>query len=399
MPNTVDLNGLQIATLAQVIDQIKNGTATYPGLFAIYGPDINVEPNSPDGQLINLFAQAAVDLEELAAQIYNSFDPDLAVGKVLDLRCAINGVIRRPGTYTQQLVNVTADRAVTIAGLDTAPDAPFTISDNAGNRFFLVSTYSFGGAGTQSLMFRAEKIGTVLTTIGTLTNISTVTLGITGVNNSVAATATGTPEETDANLRIRRANSVALPSRGFLDGLIGALQDVIGVLQAIVLENNTDTTDANGIPSHSIWCIVNGGANADIASAIYRKRNAGCGMKGGVTVNVPQVDGTTMPIKFDRPTAEPLWIKFSYTVVTGLDPGAAFIRTSLLAQLSYNINQSADASAIIALCKQIAPNCSFNTEGVSSDNVTYYSLLAPTGVNYQFGITSPHIIINGVPGP
>lgn len=396
MPNELTSSGLTTATLQEVIDQIKNGTATYPGMFQIYGPNINVEPNSPDGQLINLMAQVAIDLEELAAQINAGFDPDQAVGRVLDMRCAINGVVRRAGTYTIQPITVTTNRAVTLPGLDTSPTSPFTVSDSAGNRFVLVNAYSFGAAGSASLTFRAEKLGEVLTTTNTINQIVTVTLGVTSVNNPSAATTVGTAEESDAALRIRRQNSVALPSRGYLDGLIGALQNVDGVEQAIVRENDTNAT-VDGIPAHSIWCIVLGGSNADVANAIYRKRNAGCGMKGATTVNVTQIDGTTFPVQFDRPTNQNLWISFDAVAVTGsLDED--YIRTQLLAQLSYNIAQAADASAIVALCKQIAPNVSFSNEGVSDDNVTYVSLLDPTDINYQFQIASTRIIINGTPG-
>ncbi len=397
MPNLLDANGLTVKTLSEIIEQIKNGTASYPGMYQIYGPDINVQPNSPDGQMIGLMSQVAVDLEELLVQIYNSFDPDLAVGKVLDQRCAINGVTRRAGTYTTSPVSVTVDRAITLPGLDTAPTSPFTVADVSGTRFFLETTYSFGGAGTQSLQFRAERLGAIETVIGTITSVVTVLLGVTGVNNPAPAVV-GSSEESDGALRIRRQNSVALPSRGYLDGLLGALQGIDGVAQAIVLENNTNSTDANGIPGHSIWCVVLGGADADIASAIYRKRNAGCGMRGSVTYNVTQIDHTTFTVKFDRPISENLYIKFNYSVVSGGDPGAGYIRTQLLDILSYDINQPADASAVIALCKQIAPNCSFSLEGVGADDTTYVPLLAPTGVNYQFAIASTRIKINGVFG-
>lgn len=398
MPNQLTSAGLILATLQEIIDQLKNGTSSYPGMFQIYGPDINVQPNSPDGQLLNLVAQAAIDLEELAAQINAGFDPDQAVGRVLDMRCAINGVVRRPGTYTQQEIAVTVDRAVTLPGLDTAADAAFTVADAAGNRFKLSTTTTFLGAGTQNLMFRAETMGAVETTPNTITQVVTVTLGVTGVNNPSAAASVGTAEESDTALRIRRENSVALPSRGYLDGLIGALLNVDGVTQAVVRENDTDAT-VDGIPAHSIWCVVLGGTDALVADAIYRKRNAGCGMRGATTVQVLQIDGTLFDIKFDRPTNQDLWVKFDATAVTG-SVDADYIRTQLLARLVYNIGQPADASAIVALLKQIAPNVSFDIAvgGVSDDDVTYVQLLDPTDTNYQFQLAAARVIINGVPG-
>lgn len=397
MPNQIDANGLQTKTVDEILDQILNGTASYPGYFAIYGVDINVEPNSPDGQLINLIAQQCVDIYDLIKQVNAFFDPDQATGRVLDMRCAINGVIRQGATYTQLNIDVTSNQAASLNGLDNEPTDPFTISDNAGNQFQLVNHFDFSGADTQSLLFRAADIGAVLTTPNTITNVVTVTLGIVSVNNPSAALVVGSDEETDAALRIRRANSVSLPSKGYLQGLIGALLDTDGVVQCIVLENNTASTDGNGIPSHSIWCIVQGGTDHDVAKAIYVKRNAGCGMKGSVTYQYPQIDGTLFPIKFDRPTEEDLWITFNVVAITGsIDDD--YIRAQLLLLLSYKISQSADTTSIVALIKQISPNASVSAEGVSNTNGSYVTLKAPTAVNYQFTPASVRIIVNGSPG-
>lgn len=392
MPNLIDSTGLQIATVQELLSILLNGTPTYPGYYQIYGPNINVGPNSPDGQALNIFAQIVADMLDLIAQVNAGFDPDQAIGRILDQRCSINGVVRHGATYTQQMVQVTTSGAVTLPGLDTAPTAPFTVSDAAGNQFQLVSAYSFGGAATTSLLFQAAVLGPVQTTANTLTNIVSVLAGVVSVNNSGAALSVGDAEETDSALRIRRSRSVSLPSKGYLEGLIGALLNTDGVDQAIVLENVTNATDANGIPAHSIWCIVLGGTDADVARAIYVKRNAGCGMKGSVTVNVPQIDNTTFPIKFDRPTDEALHIRFTMVAITGtVDP--VFVKAQILALLSYRINQSADTASIVALVKQIAPNASISGEGVSDDGVTWVSLLAPTGVNYQFQISSANITI------
>lgn len=395
--NYIDANGLTIQTRQQIIDEILNGADGFSGMREIYGSTINVDPNSPDGNLVNLIAQAKVDVLEVLAQIFASFDPDLAIGRALDMRCAINGVYRKAGTYTETNVDVTATEAVTINGLDDAPDNPFTIQDAAGNQFVLKETFVFSGAGTETLAFRAKNLGEVQTTPNTLTQIVTVTLGISAVNNPDAPTANGTNEETDYALRVRRSRSVAIPSKGFLEGLIGALLALEGVTDVIVLENITSEVDDNDIPGHSIWVIVAGGDNDEIGEVIYVKRNAGCGMKGDVTVTIDQVDGTTFDVLFDRPTSENLWIKFDLTAVTGIaDP--AYVRAQLLDRLAYRINQPADASAIVALVKEIAPNCSVSAEGVSDADAGYVALKSPSAVDKQWAIAAARIKINGSTG-
>jgi uncharacterized phage protein gp47/JayE len=384
MSNAITQTGFQKDTAAQTLDKFLNGTSQYPGMLTIYGAGINVNPNSPDGQFINIGVQFTQDMLEFINQVYSSFDPDQAIGTSLDQRCAINGVVRNAGTYTYTDVLVTVTQAVTLAGLNTSPTAPFTVSDASGNLFFLVATKVFSAAGSATLSFRAAVLGAVLTVPNTITIISTVTLGVSTINNPAAATTTGTAEETDYDLRIRRARSVALASKGYFQGLYDALSNVTGVTDVLVLENITNTTDANGIPAHSIWCVVAGTASAtDVANAIYLKRNAGCGMKGAISTNVTQADNSLFAVLYDVPVAQNIWIRCTGTAVTGsLD--AAYLKTSLLAGLSYGIGEKATASNIVARLQALAPNGSFSVEGVSLDGTTWTSLVATTGVNYQF---------------
>ena len=394
MTNQIDASGLTIKTRDEIVTEILDGADGFSGLRTIYGPDINVGPNTPDGQMVNIYAQVATDILELLQQIYDSMNPDQAIGRTLDQRCAINGDARKAGTYTIQAVTITATQAVTINGIDTAPLAPFTVADPAGNKFVLMSTYSFVAAGSTSLIFRAEKLGAIITTANTITRLVTILLGISAANNPTSATTIGTSEETDYALRIRRAQSVSVSSKGYLQGLIGQLLAIDSVTSAIVLENTTGTTDGNGIPGHSIWAIVNGGTNAEVAQAIYNKRNAGCGMKGAVSTNITQVDGSIFAVLFDRPTSETLWISLSITAITG-SVDAAFIRAQILASLSYTIGQPADASAIVKLVKDLLPTAYVSNEGVSNTNSGYVPFKATSTVAHQWAVAAARIYING----
>jgi hypothetical protein len=390
--NSLTSTGITIQDLASILDELKNGTTDFPGLYAIYGTDINLEPNSPDGQLINLIAQAKIDILEFIVQDYNSFNPDTSVGTALDFRCAINGITRAGGTYTQQNVEVTVDRALTLAGLDTSPTSPFVVRDTADNQYNLISTAALLTAGTHTLVFQAAEPGPVSSALNTINEVVTVTLGVTAVNNIATATTTGIAQETDSALRIRRARSVSIPSKGYLDGLIGSLLDLEGVTQVEVFENVTNVTDTRDIPGHSIWVIVSGGSASDIAQVIYVKRSLGCGMKGVTVVPITQADGLVLDIKFDRAIPQELWIRFNVEAMTGIID-LDYLRTQLLAQLSYNINEMADSSQVVQLAKNIYPNASISEDGVSVDGINYFSLVAPSTVQNQFVVAQ--IEING----
>lgn len=396
MPNAIGPNGLTTQTRDEIIAELKDGADGFLGFRGIYGPDINLDPNSADGQLINLFAQGKIDVLDFLRAIYTGFDPDQAIGVTLDERVAINGIIRKAGTYSTATLAVVVTQALTLKGLDLydAADA-FSAQDAAGNRFLLLVTQTPVAAGTVSTSFRADQLGAIAVDANTVNTIATIQLGVSSVNNPLAG-AIGVNEETDEQLRRRRAASVSLPSKGYLEGLYGGLLAIDGVTSARVLENVGSSPDGNGIPGHSIWCIVKGGTNADVANVIYVKRNAGCGMKGAVAVNITQVDNSVFAVLFDRPTAENLWISFSIAALPGYPAvDATNVRAQLLALLSYDIGQPADASAIVALLKEIVPTAYVSAEGVSDTNSGYVALKATATVDSQWAIAAGRIVING----
>ena len=126
MPNSLTATGLTTSTREELV-------AFYTAQFqAIYGPDINLESDTPDGQLLNIFVQSVLDLQDLLTQIYNQFDPDNAIGVVLDQRVAINGIQRQGGTHIVTNVTTVVSQALNLPGLDQTAETPFTVSDNVG---------------------------------------------------------------------------------------------------------------------------------------------------------------------------------------------------------------------------------------------------------------------------
>lgn len=314
MTNAITTEGLQTKTLTELVADLQ---AAYQ---SIYGADINLGSNSPDGQIINIFAQKIRDVLDLVTQVYAGFDPDQAIGKTLDARCAFNGVKRKAGTYSTTDISVTVNQALNLVGLDDKAEASgeeFVIADNTGNQWILLSSVSVPGAGTYVYVFRSVKLGAVTATPNTITTPVSIVLGVESVNNPTTQLTVGQDEESDADLKIRRLRSVALSSRGFYDALRAALLNINEVTAAEVYENPTGDTDDDDIPPHSIWVIVQGGSDEDVAQVIYAKRNAGAGMKGEVTVTVTRSNGTPFTINFDRVASEDVYIKFQADALSG----------------------------------------------------------------------------------
>lgn len=339
MPNILDGNGLTTKTLQEIITELTTSLQT------IYGADITVDSNSPDGQLINIEALTARDILTLLESINSSFDPDQAVGVVLDQRVAINNIRRAAATYTYQTIRVTVDRTLTLPGLDAAANDPdgtgFTVADSQGNQFILLDSQTPVAAGTYSYSFRAKNLGAVTTTINTITTIQTIIVGVTSVNNTVTQTSTGQNEETDFQLRERRKKSPAIRSKASLAGVEANLLSTTGVASAKVYENYTNVTDANGLPPHSMYAIVDGGSNADIGDVISKYRSVGCDMLGDVEVDV-EISGQIEVMKFDRQQSVPLYIRFGLKATkAGQSFDLPAIKAYIVANKSFIIGEEA----------------------------------------------------------
>lgn len=390
MPNQIDASGLQTATRAELL-------ATYTAaLEVIYGVDINLDSDSPDGQEINIFIQAVLDLEDILQQTNNQFDPDNAVGVILDQRVAINGIQRQAGTFSVTPITLVISQSTTLFGLDQTDVAVYTVADNAGTQWQLQTTQNFASPGTFVVNFQAANPGQVLSQANTITVPVTIVLGVASVNNPSPQTIEGINEETDAALKIRRQQSVSLASQGYLAGLLAALKNINGMVSAFVFENLSSSTNGDGVPGHSIWVIVSGTASAsDIAQAIYTKRNAGCGMFGATSFTITQVDGSSFNVFWDTVVSEPLFIKFTATSLDGVNaPNIAAIVSNLPTIFKPGVNQEVNINELATLVQQIDPNTLVTNAGFSvSSGGTYTNTLSTAAKNNQFVVSSPDVIV------
>lgn len=407
MPNSIGPTGLTTATYAELIAQY---TAAFQ---AIYGADIVLTSDSPDGQLMNEFVQSVIDLEDLLTQIYNMFDPDNAVGAVLDQRVAINGIQRQGGTFTVTNVTIVTSQALNLYGLDQSLQAVFTVADNAGNNWQLITSQSVVAAGTYVFAFEAEDPGATLTVPNTITVPVTIVLGVSSINNPTTYSTLGINEESDAALKIRRQLSVSLSSQGYLAGLLAALKNINGITSAFVYENVTDSVNSDGVPGHSIWVIVagtpsvplanaysslttyqygnlasSGGINYisvsnsntgnalsnpvfwevynPVAQAIYTKRNAGAGMFGATSYTVIQIDGSSFVVRWDVVTAQNLFMTFTASSIDGVNPpNIAGILAGLPVSFVPGVNAEVNINALATLVQAIDPNTLVTSAGFS----------------------------------
>lgn len=393
MPPTITANGPQIDTYAQVVSDLLNGTSLVPGFYQIYGPTINVASNSPDGQMIGIFATSKIDMENFGVQIYQAMDPDEAVGIALDNSGALSGTPRKAGTYTQVVIQVTTNTTLNLSGQDTAN--PYTVQDGNGNQFQLISSASLIN-GVNNLNFQAINIGAVQVLPNTLTTPVTIVAGVVSVNNSSAPYQNGVNQETDANYRMRLQFSRSFPSQGSLNGLYAGLNQLANISDANVYENNTGSV-VNGIPANGIWVVVNGGTPAQIAQVIYNRRNMGVPMKGSQSYVITQANGSTVTMYWDNVILEQLHIVAFLQSISGSAINTSAIAAYLVANWQFSINEPANITTLDALISQAQAGVVSSGLGVSADGVNYFNVLNPTDGQHQFVLSLSNVVLNLYP--
>jgi uncharacterized phage protein gp47/JayE len=308
--------GISIQTLAEIIAELD------AGYRAIYGSNINLDQDSPDGQRVGIEAQARLDLQSFAVSIYNAMDPDLAEAVHLNKIIKLAGITRRPATRSTWDINVTVDRPLTLA-------EGYSIEDDLGQLWELASEESLI-IGTTLTTFTSVNFGAVEGLTGAVLKQSDVVLGITGLAAPGDASV-GIEEESDPDLRSRRNLSVQNPSYSTLGGLFAKLADLDGVTDVVVYENDDDVYDATlDLDAHHVWAVVEAGEVSDISETIIKNKTGGAGLKGAVssvyTESLIRPNGETFSIdhdvKFDRPTPASLYINITATRTDPTSPVA-----------------------------------------------------------------------------
>ena len=245
--------------------------------------------------------------------------------------------------------------------------AGWLVETAAGIQFFAVSDTEIGAEGTVMVPFRCTSTGpdgnVAADTITTITNPGSVA-GITAVTNPAAFTG-GRERETDEEFRDRYYASVDYAGGVNADSIRAAmLQNVDGIMEAKVFENDTDDVDDYGLPPHSIEAVVYGGLDSDIAQIIYKELGAGIQTTGQKVVEVITASGATKAIHFNRPHPVPVYVKVVGLSTSGDFPhdGVDQLRAAIVAYIGDN--ESGGVSIGETLYHQRLPAVLYKVPGV-----------------------------------
>jgi uncharacterized phage protein gp47/JayE len=341
----VDASGLHIPTFNDIKSYLVEGAV------GIFGSDIYLENDSQDYEFISIFAYCLNDCFLTAQVLYNNRGPLTASGGGLDGVVKLNGIKRKPETVSQCMVTVIGDPRTTIINS--------MIADDENVNWRLPTSVYIPAEGRVDV----EATCTIFdhdAPAGTLTKIVTPTDGWTRVENA-ADSVPGQTFETDIALRARQSISTARPSRTVLEGTIGAVAEVSGVSRYRIYENDTNQTDENTLPPHSIAVVAEGGDDYEIAYAMYLHKTPGCYTYGDTLVEIITQDDLgmpdTLPIRFFRPDYKDIYA----TVYVKRLPGyVASITDNIVTDLTNYLNEirigdDLTISALWAVAQQAMP--------------------------------------------
>lgn len=346
---TVDANGITAPDFNDILESLK---ASYR---SIYGSDVYLEPDSQDGQWIAINATAINDANAAAIAVYNQFSPSTAVGNGLSSIVKTNGINRRVATKS------TVD--VTLVGQNGTVITNGAVGDTLGNTWLLPASVTIPSAGTITVTATCSVDGDLTAAVGTVTRILTPTRGWQTVTNGSAA-APGVAVETDGQLRQRQSISAALPALTALQGVRAAVGALTGVQDVAAFENDTNVTDSNGLPPHSMSMVVQGGDVTEIAETIALKKTPGTYTHGTTSEVVYDEQGMPLTIRFYRPTVVRVIGELTITALPGWQAPTA---VDIVAAIVAAINDDA-IGADVYLSKLYTPaNLPDDPRGVTYD--------------------------------
>lgn len=358
--------GFVVRTFTTILQRIQNALLASPA----FGPEIDLSPTSPEGQLTTTAANMLSELWELVGLLVSQFSPNNAEGAMQDNIGAIRGIPREGASATEVLCTLTI----------SAADAPYAIGSLVAsvqgspgytfdNDVIVTSAMISGGIAT-GVLFVAQTPGASATVNpNTLTNIVNPVTGWTAITNPLAQSEPGTNEELDSAYIARQTTELATkgscnpPSTqanvyAFLQSLYAAANN--GQPFAVNLYNNTSLSSVNFgtatspyfVPGKSFAVVVydpaslapqsgpaapKGAAPTSLAAAIWQNDPAGISSFGTTTGTVTDPVLGQQPVSWSYPTGLPLFlsatiaIRSGFTWGTPTTPGSVY--ASILAAL------------------------------------------------------------------
>ena len=349
---------------------------------AVFGADLIVTPDTPQGVLATAEALARAQEVQNNAALANQINPNIAAGVFLDAIMMLSGIQRTPATQTL----VTGVSLTGVAG--TLIPAGTQAKTAAGDIFATLSDVTLDGSGNATTNFASVVYGPIPCAIYALNLVVTNILGWETVNNTTAGVV-GASTQSDIAARALRSNTLAYQGVSLAEAITSALYNVPGVQSLFFQENiaaTTQTIKGISMVAHSVYACVNGGADLDVATALLENKSSGAGWNGSTSVTVIEpTSGQPYTVQFDRPTPVEIAIQVTSANAALSDlklAVAAYIAGNVAGYPAWKVGQAISAFEIAGAILQQYPYMIINGVNISyADSISYGTAVLPIAVD------------------
>jgi uncharacterized phage protein gp47/JayE len=308
--------GIEIKTVSDILADIESNQ------IANIDPDLNVGADDVLGQLNGIIAAAFSEAWELLEEIYHSAYPDTASGQSLSYIAALTGVLRNAASKAELDVRLTGTVGTIIpvgtrVYVDEDPDSLFEtlteviIAEHGGTDYIDTIVYAVTEGSYPNYVAGTDTL-VIATPIAGLTSAAHV---------GADPFREGNDEETDAGLRQRREQSLALPGASTVDAMRSDMLTVIGVDSCTVFENPSPVTDADGVPPYAVEVLVysEGAPSFDpleVVQQIWESKPAGTETYGGALEFAVDSQGNSHVVYYSEPTTVNVYIALDLVKTT-----------------------------------------------------------------------------------
>lgn len=387
-----------------------------------FGASFKVGDKSITGQIIGIIAEALALVWEMAEAVNSSQDPDKATGAALDALAALTGTFRTPASFSTATLTLTGDDGTVVTALsqartastqqifETQEDATLAILDawvgltayvigdrvynpHATRRCYICTTsgtteaavggnsgdlaadptgddvidgtahwrYLGDGDSAVDVLAAATETGPIEAASGDINEKVSAVSGWSSVINLLDAEE-GRDQATDAELREDRERELSGAGTSPIDAIRADLLQLSDDIEAVrVFVNNTDSTDADGVPPHAVEALVLGGEDQEIFNQLLASVAAGIATHGTEVGSATDSQGTDHVMKFSRPDDITIYVEVDLIKDPDTYEGDAAVELAVS-----NINDDIEADEVIGL-NAVASRVSravFNVEGV-----------------------------------
>lgn len=273
--------GMEVAEFVDVRDAIIKRYKE------VYGSDIDLSTASADGVFVNDMALIINNILQVMKSLYSNLDVDTASGVYLDTLCRLANVNRMGATKSTASIIVTSllttGDPVTFGDTDENGNVTnqITFVDKSGTEWVSDVSVTLGPGESAEVKVTCTETGPVDAPAGWIAQtLLVMNLKVEQAEDAIR----GSNEESDTELRQRRAQSSGANGVSVLESLVGALLEVTGIDDVSIYNNNTlanvTAKDGTVIAPHNMYIIVRQQKGLNISDAtigdlIYMKLTPG----------------------------------------------------------------------------------------------------------------------------